>query len=227
MSQWRYNTTRHQIIFCACCLVVHFAWITYSLLEGHLIVGPRRKWVSCACHSAWPCYLVGVAPINQMEGLVCRWRTFRFVWQRSDSSKIAISTIWRCSWWRCRRARNEASTGFCEGCIDFFAQRKNSKRHGKVTNFESLTSWNTEPILPIRRLRRAVCLAWQLLNLNTSDLDIIGITITGIRSNDQSTQSHHRSRHHGSYPGSRSHLQAADLDETDEFCCEDLSIWCT
>lgn len=136
-------------------------------------------------------------------------------------------TIWRCSWWRCRRARNEASTGFCEGCIDFFAQRKNSKRHGKVTNFESLTSWNTEPILPIRRLRRAVCLAWQLLNLNTSDLDIIGITITGIRSNDQSTQSHHRSRHHGSYPGSRSHLQAADLDETDEFCCEDLSIWCT
>lgn len=37
------------------------------------------------------CCLVGVVPINQMEGLVCRWHTVRFARQSTDSSKIAIS----------------------------------------------------------------------------------------------------------------------------------------
>ena len=226
MSQWRYNTTKHQIILClllGCALCLNYLFRAWR--ASHCWTKAK---VVQLCAPQCVALLLGRSYSNQSNGRTCMSLAHvPFCVTKHRFIQDCDITIWRCSWWRCRRARNEASTGCCEGCIDFFAQRKNKRRHGKVTNFQSLTSWNTEPILPIRRLRRAVCLAWQLLNLNTSDLDIIGITITGIRSNDQSTQSHHRSRHHGSYPGSRSHLQAADLDETDEFCCEDLSIWCT
>ncbi len=162
----------HILCFLSSCLCTLLG-ITRSMLEGHLIVRPRRKWFSCACHSAWPCYLVlfGRSCSNQSNGRTCMSLAHGpFCTTKHWFIQDCNITIWRCSRWWCRRTRIEAGTGCCEGFIDFFAQSKNSKRHGKVTNFESLTSWNTEPILPIRCLCRTVSVAgiWVAKNLFSS-----------------------------------------------------------